>query len=408
MTPDLFLSIQGHVGACPACSELCRDRSRIGEDYENLLAALMPDPNEEAYHLTKAELAGYVQKSLDEVSNEVAAAHLELCAECAREAEELRGRGRQSPRRQAWAGTKAFMTALPRPARVASLALLVLGLILATVFFLRTRDERPAQHSAERNEGPSLNANQPEAIPSPSQPAQPGIADDGGGRDERAARENSNAGGAQDDTGAGQQGVESLPPHLRRAVMSALATQRLERPQALDELNAKGGTLLGDGGGASTFALLSPVGKVIQSSRPTFRWKPLAGADSYVVAVVDRNLDEVATSGALKQTQWTVGSTLRRGGVYSWQVTAFKDGKAVTSPVMPAPPAKFMVLDHNSNEELSRARRALPNHHLGLGVLYARAGLLDEAERQFQAELKSNPRSTVAIKLLQSLRDMKQ
>lgn len=370
------------------------------DDYENLLAALMPDPNEEAYHLTKAELAGYVRRSLDEVSAEVAAGHLELCAECASEAEALRaaaagGRGERRSRRRAWAGLPAFLTALPRPARVASLALLVLGLILAAVFFLRTRGDRPAQHSAGRDESPGLNANQPEAVPSPAQTPRPGIANEGG------------PGGEGRERGAEAAGVESLPPHLRRVVMSALATQRLERPRALDELNAKGGTLLGDDGDSTPFALLSPVGKVIRSSRPTFRWKPLDGADSYVVAVVDRNLDEVATSGALKQTEWAVRSPLRRGAVYSWQVTAYKDGRAVTSPVMPAPPAKFMVLDRDSDAELSGARRALAGRHLELGVLYARAGLLDEAEREFEAELKSAPRSAVARKLLQSLRGMK-
>jgi hypothetical protein len=40
-------------------------------------------------------------------------------------------------------------------------------------------------------------------------------------------------------------------------------------------------------------------------------------------------------------------------------------------------------------------------------VLYTRAGLLDEAEREFQTELKSNPRSAVARKLLHSVRSMK-
>ena len=260
--------------------------------------------------------------------------------------------------------------------------------MLAATFFLRTRDDRPAQPSENRDEGASLNANQPEAIPSPTQTPSPRVA------------------GEERQDGAAE--VESLPPHLRRAVKVALTTQRLERPAVLGEgLDATRGTLLGEGGDGSPFQLLSPVGKVIQNSRPTFSWKPLAGADGYVVTIADRNLDEVATSGTLTQTAWTAPKPLKRGGRYSWQVTAYKDGKAITSPVMPAPPAKFVVLDRASNEELNRVRRSLPDYHLGLGVLYARAGLLDEAEREFQAELKSNPRSTVARRLLQSLRDMK-
>ena len=388
LAPDLFLSIQGHVSACPVCAEQCDDPSRIGEDYENLLAALMPDPDEEAYHLTEAELAGYARGELDEVATEVAAGHVELCAECAREVGELRAAAAAGDKRhRAWAGFPAFLTSMPRAARAASLALLALGLTLAAVFLLRTRDNRPAQTSEKREEGASPNANQPEAIPSPTETPQPLGAGEG----------------QKDETTE----VESLPPHLRRAVRAALTTQRLERPAALEGLNETRGTLLGDGGDGSPFQLLSPVGKVIQSSRPTFRWKPLDGADGYVVTIADRNLDEVATSGTLTKTAWTAPSPLKRGGAYSWQVTAMKDGKAVTSPVMPAPPAKFVVLDQASDEELNRVRRALPEYHLGLGVLYARAGLLDEAELEFQAELKSNPRSTVARKLLQSLREMR-
>ena len=259
--------------------------------------------------------------------------------------------------------------------------------MLAAIFFLRTRGDRPSQPSGNRDESASVNANQPDAIPTPTQTPPPSIANEG----------------QPDETTE----VESLPPHLRRAVKAALTTQRLERPAVLEGLNGTRGTLLGDGGDGSPFKLLSPVGKVIQSSRPTFSWKPLAGADGYVVTIADQNLDEVAASGTLTKTAWTVPTPLKRGGTYSWQVTAYKDGQAITSPVMPAPPAKFVVLDQANNEELNRVRRSLPNYHLGLGVLYARAGLLDQAQREFQAELKSNPRSTVARRLLQSLRDMK-
>ena len=389
LAPDLFLSIQGHVSACAVCSELCGGTSGTKEDYENLLTALMPDPYEEEYHLTEAELAGYAQGSLDEVASEMAAGHVELCAECAREVEELRAAAAADEKSHgAWTNFPAFLTSMPRMARAASLALLVLGLALAAIFVLRTRNDRTAQSPEKPVEGTSINANQPEAITSPTQTPQPSIVNNG----------------QQDETAE----VERLPPHLRRVVQAALTTQRLERPAVLGEgLDATKGTLLGDGGDGSPFRLLSPVGKVIQSSRPTFSWKPLAGANGYVVTIADKNLDEVATSGTLTQTAWTAPKPLKRGGIYSWQVTAYKDGKAITSPVMPAPPAKFVVLDRAGNDELNSVRRSLPNYHLGLGVLYTRAGLLDEAEREFQAELKTNPRSTVARKLLQSLRDMK-
>jgi hypothetical protein len=198
-----------------------------------------------------------------------------------------------------------------------------------------------------------------------------------------------------------------LSPSSRRAITSALAEQRLEAPPVLAQLRGVGGSLRGGSGDGRPFLLLSPVGKVLETASPTFRWAPLAGASSYVVTVVGDQLNEVAKSGPLTKTEWRPWTPLAQGGVYSWQVTALKDGQVITSPVMPAPQAKFMILDRARSEELRRVRGAAPHYHLGLGVLYARAGLLDEAEREFLALIKSNPRSDVARKLLQSVRSMK-
>jgi hypothetical protein len=144
----------------------------------------------------------------------------------------------------------------------------------------------------------------------------------------------------------------------------------------------------------------------VETANPTFSWAPLSGASSYAVAVTDDKLNEVASSGPLTGTEWRPPAPLKRGAVYSWQVTALMDGQAVTSPELPAPQAKFMILDRASSEELRRFRAAAPRHHLGLGVLYARAGLLDEAEREFRALVEANPRSDAARKLLQKVRSM--
>src|SRR5215217_692427 len=82
LAPDLFLSVHRHVSACPVCLEQCNSSSRVKEDYETLLTAVMPDPLDEPYHLTKAEVAGYVKSDLDDVALEAAASHLEVCDAC--------------------------------------------------------------------------------------------------------------------------------------------------------------------------------------------------------------------------------------------------------------------------------------------------------------------------------------
>ena len=66
----------------------------------------------------------------------------------------------------------------------------------------------------------------------------------------------------------------------------------------------------------------------------------------------------------------------------------------------PAPEAKFLIADSPHFAEIERARRSAGNSHLILGIVYANAGLLDEAQREFQTLLNSNPNSDIARKLL--------
>jgi hypothetical protein len=185
-----------------------------------------------------------------------------------------------------------------------------------------------------------------------------------------------------------------------------LTNGTIERPQILDQLNEAGGRLRGESGEGLPFHPLSPLWKVIQSTTPTFRWEALNGASSYVVTVADDKLNEVATSAPLTKTEWTTRTSLKRGAIYSWQVTAFKDGQTVISPALPSPQAKFAVLDESSNLELERVRQTAPRNHLGLGILLARAGLLADAEREFQLQLSATPNSVAAHRLLRRVQAM--
>ena len=414
MSPDLFLTVDRHVRACPYCSEQCNTTSALKQDYANLLAALMPEPGDEPYHLTEAELTGYAVGSLDAIDTESAESHLSVCAQCAEAARELRVEAAQTrrPVRELVAEYIAPLRAWGRPALFAYFILLTLGIGLATLFIKRAGDDRPAPPVTSPTENVTLNSNQ-----SPPAPPRDGAGGQSGDGIEKGREPGESAAGLPDagasESGAGSE-LESndaiaamLSPSSRRSITSAVAEQRLEAPPVLAQLRGESGSLRGGPGDGQPFLLLSPVGKVVETVGPTFRWEPLAGASSYVVTVTDDRLNEVAESGPLTKTEWRLRTPLARGGVYSWQVTALKDGQTITSPVMPAPQAKFMILDRARSEELRRVRGAAPRYHLGLGVLYARAGLLDEAEREFLALMKSNPRSDVARKLLQSVRSMK-
>lgn len=199
-------------------------------------------------------------------------------------------------------------------------------------------------------------------------------------------------------------GLEELPPAWRRAVESALVARRVERPAVLEELSRDTEMLLGSPEEAGGAVIIGPAGRVVESDRPSFSWRAIRGATGYTVAVFDGRYRLVAKSDRLSTTEWTCPLALRRGATYTWQVTAFRDGEAIVSPSPPSPEARFMVLGQAAAGELERARHLHPVSHLTLGVLYARAGMAAEAEREFRALAEDNPDSAVAEGLLRSVR----
>jgi hypothetical protein len=197
---------------------------------------------------------------------------------------------------------------------------------------------------------------------------------------------------------------KSLPPHFEELAKTALTTQRVKTPPALAELIGKTEILMGGTDAHSSFRLLTPVGTFIRTDHPTFRWSSLGGATTYVVTVSDSHLNQVATSQPLSGTEWAMPQSLERGGLYSWEVTAMTEGREITSPTPPAPQARFKVLEQPKVDELDRAKYTYANSHLILGVLYAQAGLLDDAERELKVLAAVNPHSRVAQKLLRSVK----
>lgn len=87
-------------------------------------------------------------------------------------------------------------------------------------------------------------------------------------------------------------------------------------------------------------------------------------------------------------------------GMAAIMVKAIKDGQEFKAPRPPAPQARFRILDQAKANELAKARRAYPSSHLTLGLLYAQAGLLKEAEQELRVLQKANPDSEIARSLL--------
>jgi len=147
-----------------------------------------------------------------------------------------------------------------------------------------------------------------------------------------------------------------------------------------------------------SFTIVRPFATMVSNDRPTFSWTALNGATSYTVSVFDADLHLIEASKPLDETQWMMSDHLQPGIVYTWTVTALKDGQEIVAPAPPAR-AEFKILAEPDLRKLKRMV-ARTTSHAARGLLYARAGLLDEAEKEFQTYLGLRPADDRVRRLL--------
>jgi hypothetical protein len=422
-----LLSVSDHIGECEPCRrrvEAAADGDATFFDARSELfgeAAEGYAPRSARAHLTAEETADYVDGTLAGERLETASGHLSSCEHCALSIEDLRafrdevapalGReyrpaaapaSTESRWRRAFGSLSSLFHASPVPAFGAALAVVLLALT-GWVVWRATREGEPSREvvvAPAPTSQPTPVEAAPTPSPSPPEPVPPEVAavvaqlNDGGGR-------------LTLDREGTLSGADALPNAYREMLKGALANRRIEKSPQLDGLSRPGSSLMSSDGRGAEFSALEPAGSVLLTDRPTFRWSELEGAAGYVVEVYDAGFKLVASSPRLDARSWAAPQTLPRGQVYSWQVTAFKDGQEIKSPRPPAPQARFRILDRAKADELARARRAYPSSHLTLGLLYARAGLLKEAEQELRLLQRANPDSEVARGLLRQIQALR-
>jgi hypothetical protein len=198
-------------------------------------------------------------------------------------------------------------------------------------------------------------------------------------------------------------GLQGLAADRRARVADGLRKGELPVPERVRELGGYPSVLRGTGP-PDDFAVLGPVATAVRSARPTFRWLPHEGAESYHVLVFDRAYARVAESPALTRSEWTPPAPLPRGEVLSWQVRARLGKGSVAAPRPPAPEARFLILTAAEDAQLEAALAAGEPSHLAHAVSFAAAGLLPEAQDELGALMEANPSSPVVRSLLASLR----
>jgi hypothetical protein len=196
-------------------------------------------------------------------------------------------------------------------------------------------------------------------------------------------------------------GTEHLPTAAREVVAAALRRRDVTKPRSLGELAAAVAKERGPELGTKAEVLISPLRTAVLEDRPVLRWRAVPGATGYVVRITDADFRPVAESGELAVTSWRVARPLPRGAMYVWQVTALKGGEEMIAES--GLPGRFKVISGTKLKELMRARRE-SSSHLAAGLLYAREGLLDDAEREFLALQRENPRSSLARRFLSRVR----
>jgi hypothetical protein len=425
-----LLAVDRHLASCDACYAVFASSLPGGLK----VSASSFESMEEPFHLDyEQHLKPYVDGQANEIDREIVASHVALCATCAADLEDLQTFSKQPAQTQGddvpGVSPKLWKQGLPQwqrlplansPFAVTFVVIVfILGITLAVLIWTMRPATGPVQQAGPTSQ-PEVDKPTPAITPeSPAPRSNEQTADENAGeparqpprkrseqryRGEQSLLALNDGGGRITLNKQGEMtGLEQLPPDLRETVAQVLTTRRFAVSPGLRDLT-DGPRKLRGGEERNSFRVLAPAGVVVESDRPTFRWSALEGAQDYTVRIYDSELRDVENSGPLDGTEWRIQKPLERGVIYSWQIRATKDGETVIAPKPPAPEARFRVLDQEAVAALENAKRLHSSSHLAMGVLYWKHGLIDEAEREFQALVSANPDSPVAARLLESLR----
>jgi hypothetical protein len=191
-------------------------------------------------------------------------------------------------------------------------------------------------------------------------------------------------------------------------VRQGLGYEELQINPALADLRSASVILMGPDSKSPTFQVLRPVRTILNTPRPVFSWSAAPGASSYTVTVVadDRSQAELMASPPIPASrdnratyQWTVPETnpLVRGKRYRWYVTAVVGDQEIDSPGTRNPDAMFSILSESERQQLDALTKVDPPSRLIRGLASLRAGLLDDAQDDFEA-LANEPAQSVSGK----------
>jgi anti-sigma factor RsiW len=388
-----------HLAQCDVCLARVADPQQSALAFNALTEAFLPSNAEQSFHLSPAELKAYVSGAAGEPDRVICESHFEICAQCSEERRLLStvrvpDQAKAKPRLHKWWPASISFT----PARAAA-AIALLGIVVLAIVLWRQRSTRDESARSRPTETPLvLSSPAPANEVTPNAGEQPGVSNP-----PMLVRLIDNNREIRLNQDGKLTGLDEFDESAQRMARAALAGENLTKPGVLNDLRSPPINLLGGPSSDSVFELISPLGRVVSEQRPTLSWQRLSGAADYVVSVFDANFNRVVQSPRLSKPVWILSTPLPRGQTYSWEVTAVKDDKEITAPIAPAPRAQFRIIEADKLNALTKLKGQKPVSHLALGLMYARFGLIDDAEKEFRRLVKENPDSEAAKKLLHTV-----
>jgi hypothetical protein len=361
-------------------------------------------------HLGYEQFDDYLDGNLDEDETEIIRIHFESCSDCRRNLSSLEEfRKMVEPELKLRYGSRNLLHGFAeylKPFRHSRLMLTYSALIILTVlgyltvtflskFWLKSSEDTVVSPSKPPSTAETQSPNQEGKIQPPS------LRVDIEGRKRRSgdpARQRRK--GFYDDGRwygldhrGNPVGLQAIPSDIRDDVVALFRGRNARTPTLLSELATPDVNERGIVEGKEIVGLLSPLGTLIAEDRPSFKWKSVTVADSYIVEIVDDSFNPIIQSPILTKTEWTAVLPLKRDMVYVWQVLAFKGGEIIEDRARQT--GRFKIASVVKLNEIEKARKKYTSH-LARGVFYVKEGLLNDAECEFQKLLKGNPKSELA------------
>ena len=411
MTQTVF-----HLGECRACFDSFQQMfPSLSDAAREVSVDNLTADDAEIFHLDYEEhLRPYIDCEIDEVTREIVESHLQNCSFCARAVRELREfsdglklheiekDSLAVPMFSQWAGNlpRRFSDGYLPYLFLSAIAILILG-FGGWLFWRQSETPTFVAENQTPTDAPKVSENENSFNQlSDNPPTNQEIKENKSlilPPDDNSANKKLKEVGdkiPQSKQSETERLLAALPPDFRAEFQNALQTQKINLPAFIADLR-ENRNLRGESNNEKDINL-SPNAQAVKGVRPTFSWKKFAAAgESYVVTIFDQNFNQIVVSPNLRETQWKSNVILERGKIYKWQVKTEKSANSYS--------AQFRVLDENAVVRLDTIEKAAPDSPLVRGIGYALEGLLTEAAREFQKEIKNNPRGSLARKLKDSL-----